>query len=137
MGYFPPNVILRPRYLFAAGVIEWWQKYAEYSLILKTSIHSDRLLPKTDNQTSTGVQGGSKTAVVILTLIPGVGWLISFIVFSCGETSIRKPLQKIFYSVLTYCLSTIIKQFKDFRRFGFKSHAQVESVISINVQPKL
>ncbi len=48
-GYFPPNIIFREKYIFEAGVFEWWQKHAEYSLILETNIHSNLLLPKPDN----------------------------------------------------------------------------------------
>ncbi len=136
VGYFPPSIILRARYLYEAGVFGWWQKHAEYSLILKTNIYVNQILPKTFNQTNTRVQSGSKTAVIILTLIPGVGLLISLVVFIGGETASRKAVQKRVFAALTNCLNTAKLQLQVIRRFGFKSDVQVENVIIVNVQPQ-
>ncbi len=49
VGYFLANIIIRARYLFETGVIEWWQKHADYSLVLKTNVHADKLILQTDN----------------------------------------------------------------------------------------
>ncbi len=35
--YFPTNLIFRVKYLFDAGVFEWWQKYFYFSLVLKSN----------------------------------------------------------------------------------------------------
>ncbi len=133
MGYFPPSIIFRARYLYEAGVFEWWQKHAEYSLVQKTNVHADELIPNRDNKN--GTKDDSKTAVIILCLIPGVGLLTSIFVFIYAEIPIRKALQKHFMAVLTNCSRTVIKLFHDIRRFGFRSHAQVNNTISIDEQP--
>ncbi len=91
-GYFPSHIILRARHLFGTGVIEWWQKYAEYSVVLKTNVNANTLIPKTFNKTDTSEIGRGKTVLVILSLIPGVGLLISLLVFICVETPIKKVL---------------------------------------------
>ncbi len=136
LGYFPSNIIFRARYLFETGVFEWWQKFAEFTLVLKTKLHVENLVPKAYNRNGTSESEGGKIAVVILSLIPGVGLLISLTVFIFAETPIIIVLQKHVLVVLTSCSITAKRLFLAFRRLGFKSNAQVEKHISIYVQPK-
>ncbi len=137
VGYFPPKIILRAKYLFGTGIIEWWQKHVEYSFMLKTNANTNKSMLITDNKIGIIEKGDSKTAVVILSLIPGVGFLISFTVFICAETPIKKVLHKHCMAVCTNSSSAASKLFHDIRRFGFKYRAHVENVIIVNVPQKL
>lgn len=80
LRYLPPHTVFRAKYFFAAGIFEWWRKHFDYSLVLKLSIHGKRLMDP-HNQNMTYAKGESKTAVAILTLIPGFGLHFSFTVF--------------------------------------------------------
>ncbi len=132
--YFPPNFIFRARYLFEAGVFEWWQKFTEYSLILKTNIQGENLLIMY-NQNVTSESGGNKTDVVVLTLIPGVGLLISTFVFICVENISTREFQNKISMFFSNCLTIVFKPFRCIGRFGVILHEQVDPTVRINVQP--
>ncbi len=36
-GYFPQNILLRIRFSFNSGIVDWWQKYIKWFLVLKTN----------------------------------------------------------------------------------------------------
>ncbi len=134
-GHFPPNLVFRARHLFEAGVFDWWPRFLEYSLVLKTHIHGHTLMGSYNQNTTTGNRG-SKTAVAVLTLIPGVGLLVSLFIFICGEKHFIKTLLKSASIFFSKCSSLSIKIFQHIWQLLFKLHVQKENIISINVQPK-
>ncbi len=136
-GNFPSKIIFRVRYLFEAGLFEWWRKYIDDSFVLKTNVHASILIPETNINNGTTEKGGGKTAVNILTLIPGVGLLFSLAVFTFVEIPFRITLGKHVLGVIFNCSSATMKQFHDIKRFGKKNKAQVQNVITINIQPKI
>ncbi len=134
-GYFPGKLYFRARYLFDAGIFEWWQKYFEYFLVLKTSGHSEKLLAKTDNKSGAYEIGGSKTAVLVLTLIPGVGLLFSSVIFICVEHPFRKTVQNYALAAAKNFSSKALKRFRNIKIFGSKLLPQVKNINSIAVRP--
>ncbi len=138
MRYFPPNIVLRARYLYDAGVFQWWQKHMEYSQLLKTSIHANNLIPKTYNRKSTSESDGSKTAVLILALIHSVGLFVSCIVFACFELNFIRAQLKKGFAHFNNCLNVVLNLFINIGTFVLKPHTnEVQNIILINVQPKI
>ncbi len=88
------------------------------------------------NQNMTSEDHGSKTAVAVLTLIPGIGLLVSLFVFICVEKDFIKQLRKKVSVLISKCFSVIIKLLQYTWKSVFELHVEVENIISINVQPK-
>lgn len=91
MGYFPKKYVFRVRYIFQAGIFQWWQKHFDYSLDLKLNIHAKRLM-SLYNQTRALENNGNKTVVAKLSFIYVTGLIISFIIFVCVEVRARENL---------------------------------------------
>lgn len=85
-GYFPANLVLNGRYIFEAGIIAWWDQYFDFAVILKTNVHMGIFMPRTKFQSQDSDNKTGKTAVAVLTLIPGVGLLLSLFVFVFVQT---------------------------------------------------
>ncbi len=117
IGTFPTKYTVRAGYIFDAGIIEWWEKLYDYSLVLKTNVHYHKLILKT-HATSEVVR--SKTAVVVLTLIPAVGLLFSAFVFIWAETNFWKVLYIIVVLFLQNVLKIILMPFQYIRKFALK-----------------
>lgn len=110
-GYFPSKLVFRARFLFESGLFEWWQKHFDYSFTLKLNVH-ETILMALYNQNIAAENSGSKTAVAILTLIPGVGLLMVFIIFLCAEKcSQRVPQKKIrfFHKIFQHSCNMVTK----------------------------
>ncbi len=81
-GYFPQKVLLRIKFSFNSGIVEWWQNYIKWLVVLKTKKEYDlgnlteyyRLINGTS--TNNGTSG-----VFILSMIPGFGLLLSLAAF--------------------------------------------------------
>src|SRR3989442_1165959 len=82
--HFPNHLIFRGPNLFEAGVFEWWKKHLEFSFILKLRTHGKSSVLK-NSQNDTSSTSGDKTAVAVLSIIPGVGLLSSIICFILWE----------------------------------------------------
>ncbi len=132
--YFPTNLLFRVRYLFDSGVFEWWQRYFYYSLVLKSNHHAGKTIPKIANQTVTSENGKTKTAVTILSLIPGVGLLISVIVLIVEHCSTLTFYRKIFV-FSTNCLNLVKSIYRFVVDILCRSVLQRNNVILINLQP--
>ncbi len=74
----------------------------------------------------------NKTAVIVLSLIPGFGLLLSLTVFICTETQFGKNL-----ATFSKCLCKAVKVFQYIWKFVFKLNLEEDNIISIAVQPKI
>lgn len=129
-GHFPPNIVQNVRFLFNAGVFEWWKKQIDYSIQLKTNNKYSILI--LCNQNNTSESGGIRTAVAVLSLIPGVGLLLSFILFVCFEIYV---LHNKFSAFVIKGFNNVMNLGKHLERLRFKPNLK-ENVI-IQVQPKI
>ncbi len=90
-GYFPEQILLRIRSTFNSGIVEWWQKYVKWFVVLKTKKDYDTgNLTEFQRLTNRTIDGTSKSGVYVLCLIPGFGLLLSFAVFICFDCSAIK-----------------------------------------------
>lgn len=87
-GYFPENIILRIKHSFNSGIVEWWQKYLKWFVVIKTARDSGTgNLTEFNRITNRTVDNSSKSSVFILALIPCFGFTISvtvFMIFDCN-----------------------------------------------------
>lgn len=81
VGYFPTNVLLNARYLFQTGIVEWWQKYFDFVVVLKTRTKLQNLTALNFKINTTLTAGGDKVSPAVLSIIHGVGLLISLFIF--------------------------------------------------------
>ncbi len=132
--YFPTKLLSRVRYVFESGLFEWWQKYFYYSLVLKSNQYAEKIIPKIANQTVTSENGKTKTAVTILSLIPGVGFLISVFVFIVENCFTRTFCGKVF-AFDTNCLNMVRKFCFFVDKIILKFVLQKDDVILINIKP--
>lgn len=38
-GYLPTRIILKGRHLLQTGIVEWWQQYFDFLVVLKSGTH--------------------------------------------------------------------------------------------------
>lgn len=114
-GYFPSNLVFRPRYLFDAGVFDWWQKFLDYSVTrMVTNSYGKSLDLDSKNQTIISEKGMAAT-VAVLTLIPGFGLLISLIVFVGFEINGKKILYKTVSVFFKIWYDEVLKLYQEFK----------------------
>lgn len=82
-GLFPEQFILRPKYFFQTGILEWWRKYFDWAIVLKTHINANRNVKKHGSV----IQNDDKvkTQILVLSFAPGIGFLLSIVAFLCLE----------------------------------------------------
>ncbi len=73
-GYFPMKLMLRFKYWFQSGVAEWWENYFKWVYKIKSEVEVKSRFSATNISSTTN----SKTYIYILSIIPGVGFLLSF-----------------------------------------------------------
>lgn len=135
--YFPIEIIDRTKYIFDVGVFEWWQKCFEYSCKLKLNVHSKKIMSLFGKNVTSQIDGSTKTAVTLLSLIPGTGLLISFITFiyvESGSTLVKRHPLRSWY---TESFNGVKKLFQWVRKLASKMDVKVEQVFAINVQPRM
>ncbi len=71
-GYFPKTILQRAKLFHKSGIIDWWQNYFKWLLVMKTEAGQ---LVKTEAKNISSNE--SKTGVYILCLIPGGDLLVS------------------------------------------------------------
>ncbi len=76
-GYFPQNIMRRVKYYFQTGIVNWWGKYFKWVVALKTEREYQTIVIG-QNITNTA---NSKAGIYILSVIPGIGLLLSLFVF--------------------------------------------------------
>ncbi len=120
-GYFPPNLVLRVRYIFDAGIFEWWQKYFDFAIATKNQENDEYSIFNISKRSNTIKEDRNFTAVTVLSLIPGTGLLVSFIAFICFE---RKILQDHVLLVVKECYGKVLVCYKRFKKFMYKLHSK-------------
>lgn len=71
-GQIPANLYARTKYLFQSGIRDFWYRYLDYLLVLRT---------QTNFEAKRDAEKKSESGVNILILIPGIGIACSFITF--------------------------------------------------------
>lgn len=87
-GYFSTKVIMRSKHFFQSGILEWWQKFFNWYLIIKT--RSDRIRVEQNAKH----EGQSQEGIYLIFLIPVTGLLLSIIVFIIFDRMLFKIASK-------------------------------------------
>lgn len=98
-GIFPAKYIYKATYLFQTGIVNWWRKYFEFAMVLKTSSYIRQKMFSTAKISSTAQNSNQNTAVAVFSVILGTGILISVMVFVFFEI---ESLQILFLSKLNF-----------------------------------
>ncbi len=130
--YFLSRAYHKPIYVFEASIFAWWQKHADFSLVLKSNIHVKRQMSLNILNVKSEI-GGAKTCTTFLTLIPGTGLFISLFALLCVEIiSSRARRNKIclFYKK---CLITLSKLLQHAWHLVLKLISEVEKVLKRDI----
>ncbi len=85
-GYFPPHILLKIRFSYSSGLVEWWRSYIKWFLVLKAyNNFATGNVTGYDGLENGEVKNGSGSKVYILCIIPGFGLLISLTIFICHD----------------------------------------------------
>ncbi len=87
-GYFPTRLLLKPKYYFENGIIEWWSKYFKWALMMKTRADEIKTL-NLQNKTEI-VANNISSGVYVLSTIPMMGFLVSLFTFVFVDSSCIK-----------------------------------------------
>ncbi len=90
-GYFPQTLLLNTKFSFNSGIIEWWKKYLKWFLGLKTNQDiAARNLTELSGLSNSAKTNDKASGVYILSLIPGIGLMVSLIVFIFYDCNLFK-----------------------------------------------
>lgn len=83
-GYFPTNIMRRVKYSFQSGITEWWQNFFKFVIKLKSEKEGKSIIKSKKINLDTN----SKAGIYILSMIPGVGLLLSVFWFIFMDSSV-------------------------------------------------
>ncbi len=83
-GYFPPNLKLRLHHGNQLEIVEWWQKYIKWYLVLRNELKVNGM----SNHSITMEE--TKSGVYVLSIIPAAGLLLAIVVFVVYECNALK-----------------------------------------------
>ncbi len=89
-GYFPTQTLLKSRYYFQAGILEWWQKYFRRCLRMITEFGMKEITSRRSkyNDSNTWPENHSNhSSVYALGIIPLVGFLLSILPFTLIDSN--------------------------------------------------
>ncbi len=114
-GYFPTSLMLRVKYSFQNGVVEWWENYFKWIVKLKTELEYKNFISAKNGT----YKSSSKAGIYVLSLIPGTGLLLSLFVFVFMDSNIvkyfyRKSRETIFKSLNWKCSQGSIEVAKSY-----------------------
>lgn len=127
IGYLPTNIILKGRYLLQTGIVEWWQQYFDFSIVLKTTTHFIDSVFATIKSTEKFQSTNGKTTIAILLLIPGCGLLLSMLIFILFESR--------FWKVGSCYVLKLVQCIKCTRRIFQHRDSIWNDVVAIKIKP--
>ncbi len=95
--------MLRIKYSFQSGIVDWWQKYFKWHLTFKSEREYEEL-SKVANETKID-HSNSQAGVYVLCLIQGFGLLISLVMFVCYDCD---ALRATMFCIKTVTLAPLI-----------------------------
>lgn len=87
-GYFPPNIFKRCKSYFQAGIVEWWQKYFRWSLMIKSRVEEMKNMSRNDNNGTLWNEVKGKGGIYALSCIPVFGFTLAVITFLVMDSNI-------------------------------------------------
>ncbi len=116
-GYFPPNLVLRARYLFEAGIFEWWKKYFDFAIATKKDGYDKISIFNINNPNKAIEENRNFIAVAVLTIIPSFGLLMSLVIFICFE---RQLIQNMVLQFVKDCFNIVVIVYQRARKYMYK-----------------
>ncbi len=133
-GHFPANVVFRAGYLFEANLFEFWQKIIEHLIALKARVNDTNIFVQNTKHANLSEESVRKSTIAILTIIPGIGLVLSVIYFILFE---KLHLQnKVIICIDWFIIAKTL--YHDFPELAFQStKSHLKHKILIKVQPKM
>lgn len=89
-GHFPTYVLMRSRYCFQGGIVEWWMKFFKWSIRVKAEAFEIKLRLMEMENITLSEHLSDKNNVYALCCIPLVGLAFSIIVFILLDSVVFK-----------------------------------------------
>lgn len=103
-GYLPTKVLLKSKYYFQTGILDWWQKYFKWCLEMKTAFGAEILKLNGSSSSLWSSQNSNSSAAYVISFIPLVGLLLSLLSFILFDSYLIVHSLLFAKVLLAYCM---------------------------------